>query len=516
MKKLDTSYKLWIGFSLLLVAIWLFIVYLINIDYKKRHEIFKENEIKNFNLKINSTLDSFQTFTDSIYEVIINRKGVIDVIDKANSSSNGEREELQKKLYENLDSLYNELIKKQSSQFQFYLADGTSFFKFNKNERNQYLDIEVVGTPHLKKQVVRGFSQENEMGFKFVYPLYYKAKYIGAVKITIPIFHIIKTMSNLYRDSSFHFILNKEAYKKINNNFQFEVSSFSENYLSDKKIDNISIRNKNNTQKIKEYYIKNKYEVEKGLDSLLKFSLIAKGNTSDNYYITTFYPITGINKMNIGYFVEINLNSHIKDLYKKQYLVFVLSGLIVTTFITFGFIYIKERTYLKIISSTDYLTKLYNRNRFIEFANNEFEKGKRYNTPFIILLMDIDFFKRINDTYGHNTGDAILKSISKIILTQVRTTDIVARWGGEEFICLLPNTALTEGHIVANRIRNKIEKENFPKVGKVTLSIGVAENVGNYSTIEEIINNADIALYSSKQNGRNRVSLWQANNDIEI
>ncbi|MBP6281278.1 MAG: GGDEF domain-containing protein, partial [Leptotrichiaceae bacterium] len=139
-----------------------------------------------------------------------------------------------------------------------------------------------------------------------------------------------------------------------------------------------------------------------------------------------------------------------------------------------------------------------------------------YNTPFIILLMDIDFFKRINDTYGHNTGDAILKSISKIILTQVRTTDIVARWGGEEFICLLPNTALTEGHIVANRIRNKIEKENFPKVGKVTLSIGVAENVGNYSTIEEIINNADIALYSSKQNGRNRVSLWQANNDIEI
>lgn len=93
MKKLDTSYKLWIGFSLLLVAIWLFIVYLINIDYKKRHEIFKENEIENFNLKINSTLDSFQTFTDSIYEVIINRKGVIDIIDKANSSSNGEREE---------------------------------------------------------------------------------------------------------------------------------------------------------------------------------------------------------------------------------------------------------------------------------------------------------------------------------------------------------------------------------------------------------------------------------------
>ena len=259
-------------------------------------------------MKINSTLDSFQTFTDSIYEVIINRKGVIDIIDKANSSSNGEREELQKKLYENLDSIYNELIKKQSSQFQFYLADGTSFFKFNKNERNQYLDIEVAGTPHLKKQVVMGFSQENEMGFKFVYPLYYKAKYIGVVKITISIFYIIKTMSNLYRDSSFHFILNKEAYKKINNNFQFEVSSFSENYLSDKKIDNISIRNKNNTQKIKEYYIKNKYEVEKGLDSLLKFSLIAKGNTSDNYYITTFYPITGINKMNIGYFVEINLN----------------------------------------------------------------------------------------------------------------------------------------------------------------------------------------------------------------
>ena len=214
MKKLEISYKLWMVFSIFLITIWLLIVYLVNLDYKNRNESLKEGEIKSFDLKINATLDSFQTFTDSIYSLIINREGIVKTISEANSSSNYRKKELQNYLYMNLYTVYDELIKNYTSQFQFYLADGTSFFKFNKNVKNQYIDIEVVGT----KQAIRGFSQESEMGIKFVYPLYYKGKYIGAVKFTIPIFHIIKTMSNLYKDSSFHFILNKEILEGVNKN----------------------------------------------------------------------------------------------------------------------------------------------------------------------------------------------------------------------------------------------------------------------------------------------------------
>ena len=119
--------------------------------------------------------------------------------------------------------------------------------------------------------------------------------------------------------------------------------------------------------------------------------------------------------------------------------------------------------------------------------------------------MLLDFFKKINDTYGHNFGDEVLQRVSCLIKNEIRETDLLARWGGEEFICLLPNTSSSEAFIVAEKIRNRIYETSFPNNVKITLSICLCERELDDNTIDIINEKADLALYRAKREGRNKV-----------
>jgi diguanylate cyclase (GGDEF)-like protein len=141
----------------------------------------------------------------------------------------------------------------------------------------------------------------------------------------------------------------------------------------------------------------------------------------------------------------------------------------------------------------------------MEFAEYELIKNIRYRTPFTILILDIDYFKKINDEYGHNEGDAVLVKMATVLKELMRKTDIVARWGGEEFICILTNTERQNAMIVAEKIRKKVEESDFGNIGKVTVSMGIYEKKDEDVKIEEIIDNADSALYMAKGTGRNKV-----------
>lgn len=124
--------------------------------------------------------------------------------------------------------------------------------------------------------------------------------------------------------------------------------------------------------------------------------------------------------------------------------------------------------------------------------------------PFCVLLADVDHFKAINDTWGHPAGDAVLKNVSGLLRSSVRATDSVARWGGEEFLIVLPCCELSAAQKQAERIRNSMERAQQPEVGRITLSIGVAQMQGD-ETLAGLINRADKALYRAKKEGRNLV-----------
>ncbi len=162
---------------------------------------------------------------------------------------------------------------------------------------------------------------------------------------------------------------------------------------------------------------------------------------------------------------------------------------------------------LQELSMTDPLTGVYNRLFFQKRIEYEFQRADRYQTPLALIMLDLDHFKNINDSYGHPFGDIVLKGFSEILFSSVRGVDIVARYGGEEFVVACPETNNKQAMVVAERIRSKIDKARFTSdgvEGSVTTSIGIAvcphPKIGN---TEELLKQADAALYRAKQDGRN-------------
>ncbi|MBF0102842.1 MAG: GGDEF domain-containing protein [Desulfobacterales bacterium] len=162
-----------------------------------------------------------------------------------------------------------------------------------------------------------------------------------------------------------------------------------------------------------------------------------------------------------------------------------------------------KRKELEILSVTDKLTGVYNRLKLDELLNNELDRANRYGNTLSILLMDIDHFKEVNDTYGHQCGDKVLIDIANILKDRIRKTDFVGRWGGEEFLIICTETNLSDAHFLAEGIRKIIETYNFPIAGSKTVSFGVTERKPD-DTIEHILARADAALYRAKNAGRNR------------
>ena len=143
----------------------------------------------------------------------------------------------------------------------------------------------------------------------------------------------------------------------------------------------------------------------------------------------------------------------------------------------------------------------------MEFLEREVERAKRYKKPLSILLLDIDDFKRINDTQGHLVGDKVLKELVEEIRKNVRRVDMLGRYGGEEFVVVLPETGLREAKKVAEKIRKRVERKNFTHSLKVTISIGVAELDLLKDTVDFLLSKADNAMYVAKRKGKNNVCL---------
>jgi diguanylate cyclase (GGDEF)-like protein/PAS domain S-box-containing protein len=165
---------------------------------------------------------------------------------------------------------------------------------------------------------------------------------------------------------------------------------------------------------------------------------------------------------------------------------------------------IKMEEKLSLLATTDKLTGINNRHRFEELFSSEIIRSERYEKSMEIIMFDVDHFKSINDNYGHDVGDYVLKTISDVIQFNIRQTDIFARWGGEEFIILTPETTGKDVEHLAEKLRNALEQYSFETVGTVTASFGVTL-YQDAETKEEMLKRVDKAMYQAKQDGRNRV-----------
>ena len=164
---------------------------------------------------------------------------------------------------------------------------------------------------------------------------------------------------------------------------------------------------------------------------------------------------------------------------------------------------------------TDHLTGLYNRRYFMNRAGEEIERSLRHQEPLSVLMLDIDHFKRFNDTYGHATGDRVLQTVARAMKDVLRGSDICSRHGGEEFAVLLPSTPGDNAYYVAERVRRTLSGTRYTGLGlppevNITLSVGVATCPRDATVLDELMELADKALYEAKERGRDMVVLWGA------
>lgn len=206
--------------------------------------------------------------------------------------------------------------------------------------------------------------------------------------------------------------------------------------------------------------------------------------------------LTALDKWGKKFPVEVGLNKI--DYHKEKSVVAIITDITKR---------LQAEELLKKAAMTDSLTELYNRRAFNELLSFHENKSAYEKDSYSIIMGDIDHFKSINDNYGHDAGDNVLKSLAKIIQKSIRRNDVAARWGGEEFIILVPETSAEGGVIFAEKFRKEIEN-TYIETGSdkinVTMSLGVAQKKQG-KTAEEVIKEADKNMYTAKQSGRNRV-----------
>lgn len=200
---------------------------------------------------------------------------------------------------------------------------------------------------------------------------------------------------------------------------------------------------------------------------------------------------------------------HRQTTLKLQYLLITLALIVILLITALWSRSKKHAKAMQLLATRDELTGIQNRRSIMQFAMKEWHRAIRFNRPYCCLAIDIDNFKQINDSFGHATGDAVLKLIAESLNSGLRVTDSLGRVGGEEFLLISIETNLLEAHALAERLRSKIEMLQHPHEPSksITISIGITE-LNNQISLEEMIAQADEALYQSKNRGRNAVSVY--------
>ena len=226
---------------------------------------------------------------------------------------------------------------------------------------------------------------------------------------------------------------------------------------------------------------------------------------SDYYIIDNYNKISSLTKINSTYKKDIIVKIN-NSIFKVHITYYDFNGKhYVLTFADITALS-KRADLLKYQAHHDNLTKLFNRQKFNEILARELNRNTRYNHDFIVAMFDIDLFKTINDSYGHDVGDVVLINLSQTVKNALRETDTLARWGGEEFMILLPETTLKDGMKIIEKLRKLVFKSDLSNEFKesITCSFGVTKYQKN-DTFDTILKRVDVALYKAKNNGRNRV-----------
>lgn len=486
-------------------------------EINRRYEDDKARYIQNRLLVLESTINSisrtYEDFAAYIFEKSINTLPVLELIKEANQADDQRKAVLRQQLYEMLQNDYQSIQRFNYRQLHFHLKNGDSFLRFHAPDLygDNLLSVrESIRIANVEKRYTFGFEEGRIFnGFRFVFPLFYGDEHIGSVEVSISLSAVVKQLIDLYPENRLIFMLKREVVESTV--FDNQQSNYSPSPLfSDYMVDNKFIQEIREYGRIFEYYqdeslineIRTKAEHKIHADQAFGMDI----RYQNQNYLTLFLPLKNIKGEVVGYYVSIvedegNLTTILNQKNLNQIVLLAVLTSLTTALLFFNLGVLK----VKRMAETDLLTGVYNRRYFLEIGQQLIEEQAKRASHFCILMLDVDHFKMINDQFGHAVGDVVLVEVVKTIKSGLRASDLLARWGGEEFVVLLKDTSEQNGVAVAERVRKLVESHSFEPVGRVTISGGVACFENGSRSLEHLINRADAALYQAKSNGRNCV-----------
>lgn len=466
----------------------------------KRTAVF-ERKVKVFNDVYNSTRKSYSKITKLLYDEIINTPEVIDLFKQAKDASPEEQKTIRLTLYKLLLPTYKSLKSINIRQLHFHLPNVSSFLRFHKPEK--YGDS-LLGIRHSleiankEKRYVEGFEEGRIYnGFRYVYPLFDEEKrHIGSVETSLS----FKALSNDIEETlgdEIDFIIKKSIVEKKvwkDEQSNYITSQLNNGYMHENGDESIPIVSK--YEPINQTISK---EVTEKMESQKGFSIY------NDKTIVTFIPISNVEgDKNAAYLISYENSEEVSTIAKDALTLLVISTIILLILSMLIFVVLQKISKINEIATYDSLTGAYNRNTMNELLEYELERIERKNKSLSILYIDIDDFKSVNDKYGHEKGDYVLKKVVDLMMQKLRKSDRLGRWGGEEFLVMLPETDEEEAVLVAEKLREVISMGDYKISREVTCSFGVATHIDE-ENLDSMIARADRYLYKAKKEGKNRV-----------
>lgn len=511
MKERNNLIYPYVSVAIVLYVILIVIVGYFFIDrYEREKELYLQNRLDTTDVQIESIKLAYDTIAKTTFETAINTPHVTELMAKAAKGDERIRSDVRQELYRYLSALYNSLEDHNVRQLHFHLPGSISFLRFHRPTKfGDSLQgirpaIDAVNRDH---RSVNGFEEGRIFnGFRHIFPLFYQGEFIGTVELSYS-FDAIKELAQKLHPARYEMLLKKSLIdEKVfkEEKFNYLPSKLSPLYVVD-----------NHLRKTYDPIFSETLVEELNKLTSEPFASIASGGKhtlvpvvfQDNGYLIWFDPLESFENKEVGYIVAYIKDQHLVELRNefKNILILVALVIAVVVMVIVFFVYrIRTQHYLLVKNAnTDRLTQIANRAFVIQQLDYMIKSSRRSALPLSVIFFDIDHFKAINDTYGHRAGDQALVELSSLMNIRLRESDIIGRWGGEEFVIILPHSALIEAISVAEQLRVMIEAHHFEH-GKMTCSFGVAQMIEE-DTEETLIHRADAMLYVAKENGRNQV-----------
>ncbi|AFG36549.1 sensor domain-containing diguanylate cyclase [Spirochaeta africana] len=489
-----------------LSAVWLLLFFVIGAGFHHMYTLRAERRVAErlavLDSRIEATVKTLGSFSRYVFETAVERDDVLRLVAQAWDTSPEHRNELRQDLYSLLRPVYEQMQEYDFRQLHFHFPNTASFLRMHAPERyGDHLGNirHSVLAANIERRPSQGFEEGRVFnGYRFVYPLFYQEQHIGSAEVSFSIQSFLDVLGGL-TDSRYLFAIRRSVVHSTV--FREFLRNYEESYVSPELMFDAAVAS---WPEFEPLFAERQAWLQRQLARNESFGYF--GRLEDQDYLVLMHAVRNVRGLPVGYIIAVTPDATRQDQRWDRVMtgILLVIGFVIIEVLTW--ILVRDRQQLKRLARTDQLTGILNRYWFHELSDREIEAARRYGHPLSLIIFDVDHFKQVNDTYGHNVGDEVLKQLVGVVQGEIRASDVLARWGGEEFVVLLPHADAAAAGQAAEKLRAAVESADVGADGGVTISLGVAE-LGSEESLDAMIGRADRALYRAKQSGRNRSCL---------